>query len=145
MIKPIDEIPQGTKRKPQTVLIREDIEQAIRERIDFFEFVDEAYNKKYLKQYVMQVADEVARRYLHKKIIDYKNAGNAWPYGYINIYRCGKYMLEVSRMKDKDGELHIYGKIRKGGLEEAWGVVLARAKILLEMQEERERKRKVRR
>jgi hypothetical protein len=99
MIKPIDKMQVPTRRKTQKKLIEEDIKQAMSEGIVFFEFVDEAYNKKYLKQYVRDVADEIVRVYLNKRAREYKKSGGAWPRFYFGIGNLGGYLIEVSSEK----------------------------------------------
>ena len=62
MIKQIDEIPLNVmdKRKSYREMIRNDIQEAIEQRIDKFEFEGD-YNWKYLAQYAREEADQIWR------------------------------------------------------------------------------------
>lgn len=64
MIRKVEEIPMSPqeKNRSQRELIRRDIEEAMKQHIDKFEFIGEGYNYKYLSGYAREEAERIFRK-----------------------------------------------------------------------------------
>ena len=110
MIKPINEIPQGVadKRKSYREMIRTDIQTAIDQRIEKFEF-DGDYNWKYLAQYAREEADMIWRR-KWTEIMRAAKAEHGFRYAGIPNYRDKSKYIKITTCKMQD-RIHVYCQI----------------------------------
>lgn len=110
MIKPINEIPHGVadKRKSYREMIRTDIQTAIDQGIDKFEF-DGDYNWKYLAQYAREEADMIWRR-KWTEIMRAAKAEHGFRYAGIPNYRDKTKYIKITTCKMPD-RIHVYCQI----------------------------------
>lgn len=112
MIKPVDEIPKGTRMQRETYrqMIRDDIQGAIDKGIHTFEF-DGEYNYKYLAIYAREEADVILKRTLREawKICAEQNENGGWDYPntWERHIRTGPKYIEVVNHKEDDRN-HVY-------------------------------------
>lgn len=78
MIRVVDEIPSDNKPS-QRDLIRRDLDEAIANHIELFEFVGEEYNHKYLAQYASEVAERYTATYFRPLLKEVAEK-NGWGY-----------------------------------------------------------------
>lgn len=107
-IKQIDSLPATSKKMSSRVYIRADIEEAINNNIELFEFVGDYYNYKYLAGYARQEARKIFRRKVHdrfRELCKEKGYENLYP----DMYLCDK-LFQVKSITEKDRK-HVYMSI----------------------------------
>lgn len=153
-IKPVNEIPMTLQEKRQSYreMIRKDIQEAIDNHIERFEFEGD-YNWKYLAQYAREEADLIWRKTVYydtaKKVraelLKDRPGENYIPMRSGYEYR-GKYI----KIRTKKGEdrIHVYGEIDFKFVESFYETLkadtIACEKIIAERKAEREKRRKER-
>ena len=122
MIKPVDEIPKGTRGQRETYRqrIRDDIQEAIDRGILRFEF-DGDYNYKYLSQYAKEESDGILRRKLREeweKVQEPDEHGwREYPQTYERHIRTAKKYIEIINRKGDDRN-HVYCEIHPDAIGE---------------------------
>ena len=133
MIKAVESIPKKGKSASAFSLIRADIESAIRDNINRFEFVGD-YNYKYLTQYARQAADDVMREILTNMARKRKKEWGIIEHGDIrDVLNYGRFRFFTRRYLDvmgfnADDRRHVYGEIRPKQLEGVYAEMMSQAK-----------------
>lgn len=94
MIKSLDKIPK-VKQTSQRELIRRDLDQAIANHIELFEFVGDEYNYKYLAQYASEVAERYTINYF-RPLLSEVATKNGWEYLMLPHEYRRNYFIKVS-------------------------------------------------
>ena len=113
-IKKVETIPvsKNIDRPSYRSMIRNDIQEAIDNRIDKFEFIGE-YNYKYLQTYAKEEAQKWFRKFARSVEIsvikDFKQKYNT-DYCYIDIYQYQDKFIKIHKVTKED-RIHVYAEI----------------------------------
>lgn len=118
-IKKLDEIPRNCKQKAasQREHILADIQTALAEGIEKFEFVGEEYNYRNLAQYARSVAREETGRRLRILWMDTHSDNKRVPHYYDRHIEQVPW-IEISSIKDEKQERRVFCEIHPDGLQE---------------------------